>query len=78
MTAPALGQDPDARAELEEERDFLLRSLDDLEAERTAGELDEDDYRNLKDGYTARAAEVLRALDEDRAAWRTLPPVGAA
>ena len=67
MTAPALGRDPDARAELEEERDFLLRSLDDLEAERAAGELDEGDYRNLKDGYTARAAEVLRALDEHRA-----------
>jgi len=66
-TAPALGRDSDARAELEEERDFLLRSLDDLEAERSAGELDEDDYRNLRDGYTARAAEVLRALDEDRA-----------
>lgn len=59
--------DRDARAELEEERDFLLRSLDDLEAERAAGELDEGDYRNLKDGYTARAAEVLRALEEDRA-----------
>jgi tetratricopeptide (TPR) repeat protein len=63
----AVGRDPDARAELEEERDFLLRSLDQLEAERDAGELDEDDYRSLKDGYTARAAEVLRALDEDRA-----------
>lgn len=68
MTAPTVGRDPDARAELEEERDFLLRSLDDLEAERATGELDEDDYRNLKDGYTARAAEVLRALDEDREA----------
>jgi len=68
VTAPAVGRDPDARAELEEERDFLLRSLDDLEAERAAGELDEDDYRNLKDGYTARAAEVLRSLDEDREA----------
>jgi tetratricopeptide (TPR) repeat protein len=67
VTAPALGRDPDVRAELEEERDFLLRSLDDLEAERAAGELDEDDYRSLKDGYTARAAEVIRALDEDRA-----------
>ncbi len=66
MTA-AVGRDPDLRAELEEERDFLLRSLDELEAERDAGELDEDDYRNLRDGYTARAAEVLRALDEDRA-----------
>jgi tetratricopeptide (TPR) repeat protein len=66
VTAPAVGRDPDARAELEEERDFLLRSLDDLEAERAAGELDEEDYRNLRDGYTARAAEVLRALEEDR------------
>ena len=52
--------------ELEEQRDFLLRSLDDLESERAAGELDEEDYRNLKDGYTARAAEVLRALEQDR------------
>jgi cytochrome c-type biogenesis protein CcmH/NrfG len=67
VTPAAVGQDPDARAELEEERDFLLRSLDDLEAERAAGELDDHDYRNLKDGYTARAAEVLRALDEHRA-----------
>lgn len=76
MTAPARGGDPDARAELEEERDFLLRSLDDLDAERAAGELDEEDYRNLKDGYTARAAEVLRALDEDRA-FREAVPAGA-
>jgi tetratricopeptide (TPR) repeat protein len=78
VTAAAVGRDPDARAELEEERDFLLRSLDDLEAERAAGELDEDDYRSLRDGYTARAAEVLRSLDEDRealeAAVGTSPP----
>jgi tetratricopeptide (TPR) repeat protein len=73
VTAPTVGRDPDARAELEEERDFLLRSLDQLEAERAAGELDEDDYRNLKDGYTARAAEVLRSLDEDREARRAAP-----
>jgi tetratricopeptide (TPR) repeat protein len=58
--------DPDTRAELEEERDFLLRSLDDLEAERAAGELDDADYRTLRDGYTDRAADVLRALEEDR------------
>ncbi len=70
MTA-AVGRDPDARAELEEERDFLLRSLDQLEVERDAGELDDDDYRSLKDGYTARAAEVLRALDEHREARAT-------
>ncbi len=59
--------DPDALAELEEERDFLLRSIDDLEREWAAGDLDEADYRALEDGYTQRAAAVLRALEEGRA-----------
>ncbi|MEO6122054.1 MAG: hypothetical protein ABIW46_01540 [Acidimicrobiales bacterium] len=49
--------------ELEDERDFLLRSLADLDAERGAGDLTEDDYATLRDDYTARAAAVLRALD---------------
>ncbi len=48
---------------LEGERDFLLGSLDDLDAEHAAGELDDDDHARLRDDYTARAAEVLRALD---------------
>ena len=55
-------------AELEAQRDFLLRSLEDLEAERAAGDVDEHDYVTLKDDYTARAAAVLRALDAGRAA----------
>ena len=50
------------RTELEEERDFLLRSLDDLEGEHAAGDLADDDYRALKEDYTARAAAVLRRL----------------
>ena len=49
--------------ELEEERDFLLRSLDDLDRERAAGDLDPADYVALKEDYTARAAAVLRAID---------------
>ncbi|MEO7837244.1 MAG: hypothetical protein ABIS21_06340, partial [Acidimicrobiales bacterium] len=49
--------------ELEEERDFLLRSLQDLEREQEAGDLDEADYRSLRDSYTARAAAVLRAIE---------------
>jgi tetratricopeptide (TPR) repeat protein len=57
---------PDRLAALEEERDFLLRSLADLEAERAAGDIDEADYRALSDDYTARTAEVLRAIDEHR------------
>ncbi|HYF45562.1 MAG TPA: hypothetical protein VD926_05080 [Acidimicrobiales bacterium] len=65
MTEKVAGPaDPDAYAALEEQRDFLLASLDDLERERAAGDLDEADYEALKDDYTARAAAVLRALDE--------------
>jgi len=48
---------------LEEQRDFLLRSLEDLEREHAAGDVDDADYAALKDDYTARAATVLRALE---------------
>ena len=51
---------PDRLAELEEERRFLLRSLSDLEREHEAGDVDVDDYQTLRDGYTVRAASVLR------------------
>lgn len=56
-----------SRAELEDERRFLLDSLRDLEREREAGDIDEDDYETLRDDYTARAAEVIRALEADDA-----------
>jgi len=51
------------RIALEEERDLLLRSLDDLDAEHAAGDLDDADYEALRDSYTQRAAEVLRQLE---------------
>jgi tetratricopeptide (TPR) repeat protein len=60
-----VSRDQEGRAALEEERDFLLGSLDDLERERAAGDVDDHDYRTLKADYTARAAVVLRALDDD-------------
>ena len=66
--------------QLQEERDFLLSSLRDLERERQAGEIDDDDYRTLHDDYTARAAAVLRALRSEqvpgapRARRRPAPP----
>ncbi|MEO6123709.1 MAG: hypothetical protein ABIR32_08355 [Ilumatobacteraceae bacterium] len=53
----------DQLAEMEEERRFLLRSLADLERERQAGDVDEPDYEALSDGYTSRAAAVLRAIE---------------
>ena len=50
------------RAALEEERDFCLRSLKDLDAELAAGDIEEGDYRTLRDSYTVRAAAALKAL----------------
>ena len=48
--------------DLASERDFLLRSLADLETEHAAGDLDDDRYRRLHDHYTVQAATVLRAI----------------
>ena len=64
--------DPDRLVAMEEERDFLLRSLDDLDAEHRAGDLDDHDYDELRDDYTVRAAtkhleryrELRGAVDE--------------
>ena len=47
---------------VEEERAFLLRSIVDLDAEYAAGDLDEADYRTLRDDYVARAAALLRSV----------------
>jgi tetratricopeptide (TPR) repeat protein len=55
------------RSALETEREFLLRSLDDLEAERDAGDIDDATYRSLHEDYTARAAAVIRSLRTDAA-----------
>lgn len=52
---------------LEAERDFLLRSLDDLEDERAAANIDDETYQRLHDDYTARASAVIRSLDGDAA-----------
>jgi tetratricopeptide (TPR) repeat protein len=57
---------------LEDERDFLLASLEDLEREHAAGDLDDLDYAALRDDYTARAARVLRAIEAGAA-----PPASA-
>ncbi len=67
MTETDSASPPGARGHrsvaLEEERDFCLRSLRDLEAEHSAGDLDDVDYRTLRDSYVARAAAALRQLD---------------
>lgn len=73
MASPTMN--PDRLAALEEERRFLLRSLDDLERERRVGDVDDDDYAELRDGYTARAAAVLRQIESGRAALAPKPTV---
>ncbi len=66
------GADLDRLAALEEERRFLLRSLADLEREHDAGDVDDADYETLEDGYTVRAAAVLRQIEAGRG--RLAPP----
>jgi cytochrome c-type biogenesis protein CcmH/NrfG len=51
------------REAVESEREFLLRSLDDLDAEREVGNVDDGTYHTLHDDYTARAAAIIRSLD---------------
>lgn len=71
MTTTSRGSlDPDELAMLEEERDHLLGSLEDLEREYAAGDMDELDYVTLKDDYTVRAADVLRAIEDRRSLMR--------
>jgi cytochrome c-type biogenesis protein CcmH len=70
----------DTHEELEAQRVFLMRSLEDLEAERAAGNIDEATYARLHGDYTARAAAVLRALDGETSETTVetgAPPVSA-
>lgn len=73
---PPAGHDPDA-----EELEFLERSLDDLDAERSAGDISEGDYRSLSTLYAERVAAVRRrgaaggfASDRPAAARPARPP----
>lgn len=60
---------------IQQERDFLLRSLDDLETERAAGNIDDATYGRLRSDYTARAAAAVRALRDGIDSRPTSPPV---
>ena len=46
-----------------EDRDFLFSSLEDLEREYAAGDMDTADYEALKSSYVKRLADVLRSAD---------------
>lgn len=51
------------REVLEEQRAFLFRSLDDLDAEHAEGNIDDASFARLRADYTARCAQVLNRLD---------------
>ncbi len=53
----------DERAGLETEKVTALRALRELELDRQAGHVDEDDYQDLRARYEAQAVAVLRRLD---------------
>lgn len=87
MAARTVRLTEDELADLVDQREFLLRSLDDLEDEHAAGDVDEADYETLKDDYTRRAAQVLRAIEAHEARevekgarrrpmWRVVAVVG--
>jgi cytochrome c-type biogenesis protein CcmH len=59
LVAAARPFDP-AETARQEEVNFLLVSLADLEREQEAGDIEEADYLSLRDDYTARAAALLR------------------
>ncbi len=55
---------PPDRAALVDQREFLERSIDDLDSELAAGALDGEDHAALVARYAARLAAVDAALDE--------------
>jgi cytochrome c-type biogenesis protein CcmH/NrfG len=66
--------DAEERSRLEREREFLLRSLDDLEREHERGAIDDESYASLHDDYTARAAVVIRTLRDGAEAPPAVAP----
>jgi tetratricopeptide (TPR) repeat protein len=62
-TVAAAAVADDERAGLETEKVTALRAIRELELDRVAGHLDEDDYRELRSRYEANALAVLRRLD---------------
>jgi cytochrome c-type biogenesis protein CcmH/NrfG len=75
MMTDVPGATDESREQLEREREFLLRSLDDLERERDKGTIDDESYERLHADYTARAAAVIRALRDGVDARPAAAPV---
>jgi hypothetical protein len=74
MSEPPMSEPPSSgqpiAAELEAERAFLIRSLDDLDVEHAAGDLGDDDLDALRADYHGRLADVQRRIEGDVAQLR--------
>ena len=53
----------DHLAQLNEQRDFLLNSLRDLESELNHGDIDDQDFESLRKDYVSRAAAVIKQIE---------------
>lgn len=65
---------PDRLVELEQERDFLLTSLTDLESEHDAGDMDDADFEQLHADYTVRTADIIRQIENRNAVVAAAAP----
>jgi tetratricopeptide (TPR) repeat protein len=63
----------EGRLELEEEKTGIYRALREIDFDHEAGHLSDDDYRELRDRYEARAAEILSILDRLKPRPETAP-----
>lgn len=57
------GSETPGDGRLIEERDHLLRSIKDLDREFGFGDMSEADYKRLRQEYTVRAADAIRAIE---------------
>ncbi len=71
--ADGLDDDSFEAGSAEDRQDHLLRSLEDLEREHTAGDLSDEDFDSLRSEYTARAAAALRGEDQETPASAPAP-----
>lgn len=62
------GDEEAARAELETEKARLLGEIHELELDYETGKLSDEDFRALEARLKARAVEVMREIDERKAA----------
>ena len=65
---------PDELADLEEQRSFLIRSLDDLDRELAAGDIDDLDAATLRTSYRHRLDEVQQAIETGEAIFAEARP----